>query len=234
MLLSYAWFSVGMAVTALMTRRPASADAVRHRSRCRRPGRHHGRDRLGVRPTGRRTSATPSCTAAVPFEACWPRCSPSSCLRDRLAGHVLDRGAADRHPASTGVLQDARVAELVARPRSRRRGRALSEKTGVPLEEAAALAAPAGGQPERTGFAGLFSGGNALPDPAGARERHRTRAGLRAQHLAARADEARRILDQGLARVPAGAQRRRRDRRVDRLPDRRPVRAQAGGRGGPS
>ena len=41
--------------------------------------------------------------------------------------------------------------------------RALAEQTGVPLEEAAALAAPAGGKPERTGFAGLFSGGNALP-----------------------------------------------------------------------
>jgi AAHS family benzoate transporter-like MFS transporter len=39
----------------------------------------------------------------------------------------------------------------------------MSEKTGVPLHEAAAAAAPAGGKPERTGFAGLFSGGNALP-----------------------------------------------------------------------
>jgi AAHS family benzoate transporter-like MFS transporter len=41
--------------------------------------------------------------------------------------------------------------------------RALSEKTGVPLEEAAAVAAPAGGERERTGFAGLFTGRNVVP-----------------------------------------------------------------------
>ena len=50
MLLAYAWFSVGMAVTALMsTHHGLRHHAVRHRSRCRRPGRDHGRDRLGVR-----------------------------------------------------------------------------------------------------------------------------------------------------------------------------------------
>ena len=44
----------------------------------------------------------------------------------------------------------------------------------MPLEEAAATAAPAGGKPERTGFAGLFSGGNALPAILlGVHERHR-------------------------------------------------------------
>jgi MFS transporter, AAHS family, benzoate transport protein len=41
--------------------------------------------------------------------------------------------------------------------------RAVSERTGIPLDEAPPVAAPAGGRRERVGFAGLFSGGNALP-----------------------------------------------------------------------
>ncbi len=41
--------------------------------------------------------------------------------------------------------------------------RAISERTGIPLTEAPPVAVPDGGRPERVGFAGLFSGGNALP-----------------------------------------------------------------------
>ena len=41
--------------------------------------------------------------------------------------------------------------------------RALSERTGVPLDEARHGRPGGGGKHERAGFAGLFSGGNALP-----------------------------------------------------------------------
>jgi AAHS family benzoate transporter-like MFS transporter len=41
--------------------------------------------------------------------------------------------------------------------------RALAERTGVPLTEAVPVATAADGSRDRAGFAGLFSGGNALP-----------------------------------------------------------------------
>jgi AAHS family benzoate transporter-like MFS transporter len=51
------------------------------------------------------------------------------------------------------LLSRGRVAEA----------RAVSERTGVPLDQAPPVAAAAGARVERAGFAGLFSGGNALP-----------------------------------------------------------------------
>ena len=209
------------------------ADAVRHRPGRRSARGHNGRDRLGVRATREEEPLQRHrlLRRAVREPAGRPARHPSA-GRHRLERHVLDRGAADRHTASTGVLQDARVAELVARPRPRRRGPRTLREDG--------RAAGGGGRPRRpsrrparaNGFRRPVQRGKRAPRaPAGVHERHRPRAGLRAQHLAARADEARGILDQGLARVPAGAQRRRGDRRIDRLPDRRPVRPQAGGRG---
>lgn len=41
--------------------------------------------------------------------------------------------------------------------------RAVSERTGIPLDEAAAATTPSLGRHERVGFAGLFSGTNAVP-----------------------------------------------------------------------
>ena len=74
--------------------------------------------------------------------------------------------------------------------------RALSEQTGVPLEEAAAMAAPAGGETRADGLRRpVHREQRAAGDPDGVHERHRPRAGVRAQHLAARADDPRGVLD---------------------------------------
>ena len=153
--------------------------------------------------------------------------------RHRLARHVLDRGAAAGHPAAAGLLQDAGVGGLAARPAagSTRRGR-ISERTGVPLSETPPpAAAEPGGSASGSGSPGCSAAEYLCADrPAGPDERHGSAAGLLAQHLAAGADAARRVQRQGLAVVPAGAQRRRRDRCAHRLPGRRPVRPETGRR----
>ena len=167
MLLAYAWFSVGMAVTALMTTTTGFG--------------------LMRFVTGLGVGALVATTGAIVSEFAPPgkknlcnaivysrgalrqpdgRAARDPPARgDRLAGHVLDRGAADRHVAAAGVLQDARVAGLAARPAAASRRPARSPSgPACRWTEAAALAATAtGGKRERVGFAGLFSGGNALP-----------------------------------------------------------------------
>ena len=234
MLLSYAWFSIGMGVTALMTTTTGFG--------------------LMRFVTGLGVGALVATTGAIVSEFAPPGkknlCNaitycgvPAGSLLAALLAIILLAEIGWRGMFWIGALPIVTLLPLaffkmpespswlLARGRVDE-ARALSERTGVPLEEAAAMAAPVGGKRERTGFAGLFSGGNALPGaPDGVHERHRPRAGLRAQHLAARADDPRGVLDQGLALVPAGAQRRRGARRAGRLPDRGPVRAQAGGRG---
>ena len=166
MLLAYAWFSVGMAVTALMTTTTGfglmrfvtglGVGALVATT---------GRDRLGVRTAReeeplqrhhllRRALREPAGRAAGHHPA----------RRDRLAGHVLDRRAADRHVAAAGVLQDARVAGLAALPRPGRGGprdrRADRRAAG---RGAARSPRRRAAKRERVGFAGLFSGGNAFP-----------------------------------------------------------------------
>ena len=130
MLLSYAWFSIGMAITALMTTTTGF-------------GLMRFVTGLGVGALVATTGAIVSEFAPAGEEEPLQRHHLLRCTvrepagraarhpparRDRLAGHVLDRCAADRHAAAAGVLQDARVAELAARPRPRRGGpRALRE-----------------------------------------------------------------------------------------------------------
>ena len=167
MLIAYAWFSIGMALTALTTT-TTMFGLLRFLTG------------LGVgalvattgalvaefAPPARRTSATPSPTPACRWAACSPRLLAILLLgRDRLARHVLDRRPADRHPAAAGLLQNARV----GLPGSSLAGkidkaRAVSERTGVPLPERW-TAAPAKDvqAAERVGFAGLFSRSYWLP-----------------------------------------------------------------------
>ena len=119
MLLAYAWFSVGMGVTALMTSttgfglmRFVTGLGVG------RAGGDHGRDRLGVRPAGEEESLQRHrLLRGALREPVGRAAGHPSARRDRLAGHVLDRCPADRHVAAAGVLQDAGVADLAAVPR---------------------------------------------------------------------------------------------------------------------
>jgi hypothetical protein len=194
--------------------------ALRHRAGCRSARGHDRSDRLGVRPAGeeeplqrhrllRRAVRQP---ALGP-----PRHHPAR--RPGLAGDVLDRRPAHRHVAAAGLLQDARVADLAAVPRPDRRGaRSLRAH-----RRSAGRSAPGGcggrGQARTRGFRGLVQRWEPAPGlPAGLHERHRPRPGVRAQHVASRADEARRVLHPGLAGVPPRAERRCGDRRVDRGP----------------
>jgi MFS transporter, AAHS family, benzoate transport protein len=165
MLLAYAWFSVGMAVTALMSTTTG----------------------FGIMRfiTGLGVGALVATTGAIVSEFAPPGkknlCNaivysgvPFGSLMAALLAILLLAGIGWRGMFWIGALPIVTLLPLaffkmpespswlLARGRVDE-ARALAEKTGVPLEEAAALAAPAGGKPERTGFAGLFSGGNALP-----------------------------------------------------------------------
>ena len=165
MLLAYAWFSVGMAVTALMSTTTG----------------------FGIMRfvTGLGVGALVATTGAIVSEFAPPGkknlCNaivysgvPFGSLMAALLAILLLAGIGWRGMFWIGALPIVTLLPLaffkmpespswlLARGRVEE-ARALSEKTGVPLEEAAAAAAPAGGKPERNGFAGLFSGGNALP-----------------------------------------------------------------------
>ena len=124
MLLAYAWFSVGMAVTALMST-TTGFGIMRFVTG------------LGVgalvattgaivsefAPPGKKNLCNAIVYCGVPFGSLMAALLAILLLAGhRLAGHVLDRGAADRHAAAAGILQDARVAELAARPRPGRGG----------------------------------------------------------------------------------------------------------------
>lgn len=165
MLLAYAWFSVGMAVTALMTT-TAGFGLMRFVSG------------LGIgalvattgaivsefAPPGKKNLCNAIVYSGVPFGSLL-----SALLAIMLLGTIGWRGmflvgalpiitllplAFIKMPESpTWLLSRGRVDDA----------RALSERTGVPLDEAPPVAAPVGTRRERVGFAGLFSGGNALP-----------------------------------------------------------------------
>lgn len=165
MLLSYAWFSVGMAVTAFMTT-TTGFGILRFVTG------------LGVgslvattgaivsefAPRGKKNLCNAIVYSGVPFGSLL-----SALLAILLLGGVGWRGmfligalpvitllplAFFKMPESpTWLLSRGRVEEA----------RAVSERTGVPLDEAPPVAAPVDANPERVGFAGLFTGGNLLP-----------------------------------------------------------------------
>lgn len=165
MLLSYTWFSIGMGVTALMTTTTG----------------------FGIMRfvTGLGVGALVATTGAIVSEFAPPGkknlCNaivysgvPAGSLLAALLAILLLESIGWRGMFWIGALPIVTLLPLaflkmpespswlLARGRLDE-ARALSEKTGVPLEEAAAMAAPTTGKRERTGFAGLFSGGNALP-----------------------------------------------------------------------
>ena len=165
MLLSYAWFSVGMAVTALMTT-ASGFGLLRFVTG------------LGVgalvattgaivsefAPPGKKNLCNAIVYSGVPFGSLL-----AALLAIVLLATIGWRGmfwvgalpivtllplALLKMPESpTWLLSRGRVEEA----------RAISERTGVPLTEAPPAAAPDGARRERVGFAGLFSAGNALP-----------------------------------------------------------------------
>jgi MFS transporter, AAHS family, benzoate transport protein len=165
MLLSYAWFSVGMGITALMTS-TTGFGILRFVTG------------LGVgslvattgaivsefAPPGKKNLCNAIVYSGVPFGS----------LLSALLAIILLAGLGWRGMFWIGALPIVTLLPLalVKMPESPtwllsrgrvEEARALSERTGVPLDEAPPVAAPAGGRRERTGFAGLFSGGNALP-----------------------------------------------------------------------
>ena len=165
MLLSYAWFSIGMAVTATV----GSTTAF---------GLMRFVTGLGVgalvattgaivaefAPRGRKNLCNAIVYSGVPAGSLL-----SALLAILLLGALGWRGmfwigalplvtllplAYFKLPESpTWLLSRGRVDEA----------RAVSERTGVPLTETPRTTAPVAAQPERVGFAGLFSGANALP-----------------------------------------------------------------------
>jgi AAHS family benzoate transporter-like MFS transporter len=165
MLLSYAWFSIGMAITAMMSS-TTGFGLMRFVSG------------LGIgslvattgaivsefAPPGKKNLCNAIVYSGVPFGSLL-----SALLAIMLLAGIGWRGmfligalpivtllplAFFKMPESpTWLLSRGRVDEA----------RAVSERTGVPLDEAPPVAAPAGGKRERVGFAGLFSGGNLTP-----------------------------------------------------------------------
>jgi MFS transporter, AAHS family, benzoate transport protein len=165
MLLSYAWFSVGMGITALMTTTTGF-------------GLMRFVTGLGVgslvattgaivsefAPPGKKNLCNAIVYSGVPFGS----------LLSALLAIILLAGLGWRGMFWIGALPIVTLLPLafLKMPESPtwllsrgrvEEARALAERTGVPLDEAPPVAAPAGGRRERTGFAGLFSGGNALP-----------------------------------------------------------------------
>jgi len=165
MLLSYAWFSIAMAITATMTN-TTGFGLLRFVSG------------LGIgslvattgaivsefAPPGKKNLCNAIVYSGVPFGSLL-----SALLAIMLLAGIGWRGmfligalpivtllplAFFKMPESpTWLLSRGRVEEA----------RAVSERTGVPLDEAPPVTAPAGGGRERVGFAGLFSGGNLPP-----------------------------------------------------------------------
>jgi MFS transporter, AAHS family, benzoate transport protein len=165
MLLSYAWFSVGMAFTAT-TSTTAGFGLMRF-------------------ITGIGVGALVATTGAIVSEFAPPGkknlCNaivycgvPAGSLLSALLAIILLESIGWRGMFLIGALPIVTLLPLaffkmpespswlLVRGRTEE-ARAVSERTGVPLEEAAAAAGPAAEKKERTGFAGLFTGGNALP-----------------------------------------------------------------------
>jgi AAHS family benzoate transporter-like MFS transporter len=165
MLLSYAWFSVGMAVTALTT--TASGFGLMRFV-----------TGLGVgslvattgaivsefAPPGKKNLCNAVVYSGVPFGSLL-----SALLAIVLLTTIGWRGMfwVGALPIITLLpLAFLKMPESPAWLMSRGRvdeARALAERTGVSLGEATPTATPVASRPERAGFAGLFSGANALP-----------------------------------------------------------------------
>ena len=165
MLLAYAWFSVGMAVTALMTTTTGFG--------------------LMRFVTGLGVGALVATTGAIVSEFAPPGkknlCNaitysgvPFGSLMAALLAIILLAGIGWRGMFWIGALPLVTLlplaffkmpespAWLLSRGRVEE-ARAIAERTGVPLDEAPPAAAAKGAKRERVGFAGLFSGGNAFP-----------------------------------------------------------------------
>ena len=165
MLLSYAWFSVGMGITALMTTTTG----------------------FGILRfiTGLGVGALVATTGAIVSEFAPPGkknlCNaivycgvPFGSLLSALLAIILLAGLGWRGMFWIGALPIITLLPLayfkmpesptwlLSRGRIEE-ARALSERTGVPLDEAPPVAGPVGAKRERVGFAGLFTGGNLLP-----------------------------------------------------------------------
>jgi AAHS family benzoate transporter-like MFS transporter len=165
MLLSYAWFSIGMAITAFMSTTTGFG--------------------LMRFVTGLGVGSLVATTGAIVSEFAPPGkknlCNaivycgvPFGSLLSALLAIILLESIGWRGMFLIGALPLVTLLPLAffKMPESPswllvrgrvEEARAVSERTGVPLDEAAAAAAPATGKQERTGFAGLFTGGNALP-----------------------------------------------------------------------
>lgn len=165
MLLAYAWFSVGMAVTAMMS----SAGTF---------GLMRFVTGLGVgalvattgaivsefAPPGRKNLCNAVTYSGVPLGSLL-----AALLAILLLGVIGWRGMfwIGALPLVTLLpLAFLKMPESPAWLASRGRldeARRISERTGVPLPEARPAAVQEGARPERAGFAGLFSGNNLLP-----------------------------------------------------------------------
>jgi MFS transporter, AAHS family, benzoate transport protein len=165
MLIAYAWFSIGMAITALMTNSTAFG-AMRF-------------------VTGLGVGMLVATTGAIVSEFAPPGkknlCNaitysgvPAGSLLAALLAILLLVGIGWRGMFWIGALPLVTLlplaffkmpespAWLLSRGKAEQ-ARAIAERTGVPLGEGAPAAAAPGVKRERVGFAGLFSGGNAFP-----------------------------------------------------------------------
>jgi AAHS family benzoate transporter-like MFS transporter len=108
MLTAYAWFSIGMGLTALMTTDRFRAVAVSSpASASGRSYGHYGAIVAEFAPPGKKNLCTPSPIAVCRWAALISALLAIILLAGSVARHVLDRCVAVGHVVSAGVLQDA-------------------------------------------------------------------------------------------------------------------------------
>ena len=124
MLFSYAWFSVGMAITALTSTTTMFGDhAVHHRPRCRRAGGHHRGARIGVRPERQEEPVQRHhLLGSAAGQPDGRHARHRAAGAHRLARHVPHRRATSVHLAAARLFQHARVRRLAGCARPARRG----------------------------------------------------------------------------------------------------------------